>query len=356
MFQLSILRNLFGISAMLLLISAGQAQATTAYAYVSNQKTNVSVINLATMQQVATLDVGSSGPRGIGITDDGKLLVTANQESGNLSIVDLGSGKLLRQVPVGKNPEFVRVQGYTAYISYEPSSTGGPPPKPGSPEHAEAAADKSDDLPGHIAIIDLQSGKLIADITGKPETEGIEFHRDGKQLIVTNESDNSITLHDKQSGKLLQTIELRKFGVRPRGIKSSPDGKTLLTTLEFSNKMLVLDSNYRLIKEVPTADAPYGVAFDKAGQRVYVAAGKAQLLQVFDAKNFNKIKDIKTGKRCWHFTLTPDEQHLLLACGKSDEIVVVDTVKLEVSKRIPGMSLPWGIVSYPKAMGSLDQP
>ena len=28
--------------------------------------------------------------------------------------------------------------------------------------------------------------------------------------------------------------------------------------------------------------------------------------------------------------------------------------KLEVTKRIPNKEIPWGIVVYPKAMGSLD--
>ena len=45
---------------------------------------------------------------------------------------------------------------------------------------------------------------------------------------------------------------------------------------------------------------------------------------------------------------------ILLACGKSDEVLVIDADKLEVTKRIPNKEIPWGIVVYPKAMGSLD--
>lgn len=80
------------------------------------------------------------------------------------------------------------------------------------------------------------------------------------------------------------------------------------------------------------------------------------MLQVFDAKSFEKIKDIPTGDRCWHFTFTPDNEQILLACGKSDEIVVIDANKLEVTQRIANKGMPWGIVTYPKAFGSLDQP
>ena len=41
--------------------------------------------------------------------------------------------------------------------------------------------------------------------------------------------------------------------------------------------------------------------------------------------------------------------------GIANEIVVVDTTTLEAVKHIPDAQLPWGIVTYPKAAGSLDQ-
>ena len=49
-------------------------------AYVTNQDGDVTVIDLATLETVAELDVGAEGPRGLGVTADGALLVTANGE------------------------------------------------------------------------------------------------------------------------------------------------------------------------------------------------------------------------------------------------------------------------------------
>jgi YVTN family beta-propeller protein len=322
-------------------------------AYVSNQDGGVTVIDLNTLETKGNVDIGAKGPRGIGITADGKLLVTANKDDGNISVIDLASGTA-KHVAIGKNPEFVRVYGDKAYVTYEPSSKSGPPPKPGS----EAAKEDDDDdkIPGRIAIVDLKKGKVIKEIIGKPETEGVEFSRDGKKMIVTNESDNSITVHDMKTGKLLKNIEVGKYGERPRGIKVSPDGKSYVATLEMSDKLLVLDDRLNPVKAVDTGKSPYGVSFDRDGKRLFVATSKEKALQVFDAKTFVKIKDIPTGERCWHFTFTPDDQHILLACGKSNEVVVIDTQKLEVVKRIGDKEMPWGIVTYPKSMGSLDRP
>lgn len=324
-------------------------------AYVSNQDGGVTVIDLETMEAKAEMDIGAKGPRGIGVTADGKWLVTANKDDSNISIVDISGVAAPKLINIGKNPEFVRILGDRAFVTYEPSSSGGPPVQ----KTADAAKDDDDDeekIPGHIAIVDLKQGKVIKDIVGKPETEGLEFTKNGKKMIVTNESDNSITIHDIKSGKLLKTVSVGKYGERPRGIKVSPDGKTYLVTLELSDKMLVLNEKFKVVKEVITGKTPYGVSFDREGKRIFVAANKEKALQVFDAKTYEKIKDIPTGERCWHFSFTPDDQQIMLACGKSNEVVVIDANKLEVTKRIADKEMPWGIVTYPKSMGSIDRP
>jgi DNA-binding beta-propeller fold protein YncE len=323
-------------------------------AYVSNQDGGVTMIDLDSMATKGEVNIGAKGPRGIGITADGKWLVTANKDNGNISVVDTSGAISPKFIAIGKNPEFVRVLGDRAYVTYEPSSTLGPPPKPGADNDKED--DDDDKIPGRVAIVDLKQGKVIKEIIGKPETEGIEFSKDGKKLIVTNESDNSITIHDMKSGKLLKSILVGKYGERPRGIKISPDGKTYAVTLELSDKMLVLNEKFEVIKQVNTGKSPYGVSYDRTGNRIFVAANREKALQVFDAKTYEKIKDIPTGERCWHFSFTPDDQQLMLACGKSNEVIVVDANKLVVTKRIPDQEKPWGIVTYPKSMGSIDRP
>jgi DNA-binding beta-propeller fold protein YncE len=49
-------------------------------AYVSNQEGGVSIINLNTMETEGTIDIQAKNPRGIGITEDGQYLITANKD------------------------------------------------------------------------------------------------------------------------------------------------------------------------------------------------------------------------------------------------------------------------------------
>jgi YVTN family beta-propeller protein len=337
-----------------------ETETASGFAYVTSQNSTtaaISVIDLSTMEVVKTFDVKAEGPRGLGITDDGKKLIVATRENESISVIDTATGEVIQQINVGKNPEFVRVHGSFAFISSEPSAVGGPPPKPGSKAAEQKDDDDDDDddeVPARIAIVDLEKGEKIREIIGGPETEGIEFSADGKELIITNEADNTITIHNIESGELIKTINTHEYGDRPRGIKISPDGQTFVATLEYGNKFMVLDKEYNVVRTVDTGEVPYGIAFDATGKHIYVAANKEKALQVFDATTYEKIKDIPTGDRCWHFSFTPDDKQLLLACGKSDAIFVIDVEKQEVTKQIEVKDMPWGIVTYPKSMGSLD--
>lgn len=333
--------------------------ASKGLAYVSNQDGDVSVIDLATLTTVGSIATGASAPRGIGISDDGVLLVTANRDEGNISIIERASGKLIRKVAIGENPEFVRVRGAVAFVSYEPESEGGPPPKPGTPEFEamqKAREDDEDTEPAQIAVVDLNKGEVIRRIVGGIETEGIEFSADGQHILITNEADDTITVHEIATGKQVKRIDTKPHGPRPRGIKMAPDGKRYIATLEFGNTLLVLDEKYDPVRTVPTGKVPYGVTFDRKGEKLYVALAHGKALQVFDGKTLEPIAEVPTGTRCWHFTFTPDDSQILVACGRSHEVVVIDAQTLKEVKRIEDKQLPWGIVTWPKSVGSLDVP
>ncbi|MEZ5898471.1 MAG: beta-propeller fold lactonase family protein [Hyphomicrobiaceae bacterium] len=331
------------------------AQGAPGVAYITSQDGDISVLSLDTLAINETIHADGKAPRGLGVTSDGKYLVTANRDGGDISVIDLATKKVIKHIPIGKNPEFVRVQGDQAFISFEPSSVGGPPPKKGE-KKAETKDDDDDLLPAKIAIVDLKKLEVISEVTSGPETEGIEFTPDGKAMLVTNEADNTVTVYELPDGKLIKTIDTHEYGDRPRGIKVSPDGMTYVVTLEFGNKVLILDKDLEPVKSISTGESPYGVSFDRSGKRLFVAASKAKEIQVFDGKTFEPIKNIPVKDRCWHFSFSPDDSKIVVACGRSNNVLVFDSTSYELLKDVPVKDMPWGVVTYPKAMGSLDQP
>ncbi|HUP05796.1 MAG TPA: cytochrome D1 domain-containing protein [Caldimonas sp.] len=343
------------------------AESEGGLAYVSNQAGDISIIDLGTLQMSGHVNPYGKEPRGIGVTADGKLLVVANRAEGAISVIDRRSGTLLRHVAIGANPEFVRVRGHRAFVSYEPSSSGTPPLQPSAAvagaapavQGPSAAPRKDDDeshTPAHVAVVDLDRGRVVRSILGGLETEGIEFSADGRRILIANEADNNISVRDIATGALVATIDTKRYGNRPRGIKLAPDGKSYVATLELSDTLLVIDARYRVVRSVKTAQSPYGVAFDSSGRRVFVAAARGKVLQVFDTASYAPVKEIPIGQRCWHFTFTPGHEHILVACGRSGDIVVIDAETLEPVKHIADPETPWGMVTFPKSEGSLDRP
>lgn len=346
------------VLSLALLAGPAAAESGKGLAYVSNQNGEITVIDLAKMEAVGEIDAGGGSPRGIGVTADGKYLISANRDSSDVAIIDRLSGKIVKRIPIGENPEFVRVRGNYAFVSFEPASVGGPPPKPGSEEEKKLRQqrEEEDEEPARIAVVDLKKLEKIREIEGGMETEGIEFSADGKHIIITNEADENLSVHDIETGKMVKKIDTKEHGIRPRGVKMHPSGQYYAATLEYGNKLVILDGKYNITKVVSTGEVPYGLMFDRSGDRLFVALAKGKALQVFDTKTWKPVKEIPVGDRCWHFTYTPDESHILVACGRSHDIHVIDAKSLTPVKTIEDKKLPWGIVTYPKSMGSLDTP
>jgi hypothetical protein len=179
------------------------------------------------------------------------------------------------------------VSGDFAYVTHEPGDRSGAPAKKG--------ADADDDAskpPAQIALIDLKNFRVTRTIVSGHETEGVEFSRDGKTLLVTNEGDDTVSIYDSHSGAPMKTIRLIAGG-RPRGIRAAPDGKSYVVTLESASKFVALDAgDFHVIKTVDTKLGPYGVSYDPSGQRLFVAASRDNVIQVFDAQTFEHLADV----------------------------------------------------------------
>ncbi|CAB3642949.1 hypothetical protein LMG22037_00460 [Paraburkholderia phenoliruptrix] len=368
---------LAGIAAVVLAAMAatrpGWAQAAVPTAYVTSEKAGVGVIDLEQMTLSRTFPVGAAGPRGLSLNADGSRLLVANKNTGDLAVIDTASGEVVQRVKIGKNPEFVRVHNGYAYVTYEPGEEGGPPATPpqagkqtGQPpdQHANEAgeaskphADDDDDAnkpPAEIALVDMKTWRVVRSVTSGHETEGIEFSRDGKNMLVTNEGDDTVSVYHARTGAPVRTVKLAPGG-RPRGIRLSPDGKEYVVTLESLSKLAVIDARtFKVLKTVDTKLGPYGVAYSPDGKRLFVAAAREQTVQVFDGHSYEHLADVPVGQRCWHFSFTPDGAKLLVACGRSDAVYVLDARSYQPITQIGQLPLAWGIVTYPPGDGSIE--
>ena len=98
--------------------------------------------------------------------------------------------RLVKRMLIGDNPEFVKINptGDRLFATFEPSSEGGPP----GAAKAERNGDDENGPPAQIASFHIGDwGAGPVSIAGQ-ETEGSEFSRDAKLMLVANESQETM--------------------------------------------------------------------------------------------------------------------------------------------------------------------
>jgi len=321
-------------------------------AYVTEEDGGLSVIDLNRLVVVQHVHPSDVAPRGLGLTFDGRYLVTANKDSADMAVFDTRGLRLdlVRRIQLGDNPEFIKMfpTGRWLFTSFEPGSTGGPP--------GEEQEEEENEKPSEIVSFSVPDWSRGTVFTAGKETEGLEFSSDGALLIVANEAQDNMGIFNTSTGQLVKSVDLSMYGKRPRGVKRSPAGDSYAVTMEGSGTLLLLDRDFQVGKTAMTAAKPYGVAFDRSGKRIFVAAATARKLQVYRADSLQLVAEAPIGQRCWHFTFTPDDSKLLLACGRSNNVYVIDANSYQSIQVIGGFQTPWGVLTYPRAFGSLGLP
>jgi DNA-binding beta-propeller fold protein YncE len=331
-------------------LSTSSQKIPTNVAYVSEEGGRISVIDLDSLEIVKTAQEKDIAPRGISLTRDGRYLVAANKASSDIIVFDTRDLRLVRRIHVGDNPEFVRMHpsGEWLFVSCEPGSASISP--------GQTVANKEGKATSRIVTLNTKNWSLGRTFAAGNETEGIEFSPDGKSLIVANEGQNTLSIFAIATGHRTREVDLAPFGSRPRGIKLSPQGDAYAVTMEASGALLLLDKNFNVTRSVATGAMPDGVAFDRGGRRVVVAAARAQKIQFFSMDSLQLLGEVPVGQRCWHFTFTQDDSKIIAACGRSNSVEVVDAKTYRPIRTLTGFQMPWGIVTYPRAYGTLDLP
>ncbi|QDU45305.1 Lactonase, 7-bladed beta-propeller [Symmachiella dynata] len=137
------------------------------------------------------------------ISADGRLLACSNRDNGTVSLVDLQSNAVIREIPVGHHPEGVSFLGET---------------------HNLAVAVYDED---QVLFIDGQTGKIDARIDVFDEPYGVVSNSDGSRVYVTLEYPGTVLEIDTAAHTVLRSLPAGKF---LRGIAIEPGEERLLVS------------------------------------------------------------------------------------------------------------------------------
>ena len=294
-------------------------------AYVSSEKDDaVTLIDTQTLAVKGTIPTCKRG-RHIQRLPDGKLMVACT-DSNAADVIDPATGKSVRRVALGDEPEAFDISpdGKTIYVSNE--------------DEAETS------------FIEAATGKVLQSIKVGQEPEGVKVSADGKTLYVTSEVASMVHVIDVASAKVVKNV---KVGKRPRRMAITPDGKELWVTNELGSSVsIVSTADHSVIGEVKFAVkgaraediSPVGITMTRDGKRAFVSLGKANHVAFVDVPG-RKVTDlVLVGKRAWNVALDKAEQRLWVVNGLSDDVTVIDVAGAKAVKSIPVGRVPYGVV------------
>ncbi|MGJ7506665.1 PQQ-dependent catabolism-associated beta-propeller protein [Variovorax sp. GT1P44] len=320
-----VLKHAARSAALLSALCLGTAALAQGTAYVTSEKDKVvTLIDLATLTVKGTIPTCNRG-RHIQLTAD-RLIMLACSESNAADVIDPATGKSVRRIPLGDEPEAFDLSpdGKTIYVSNEDE--------------------------GAVSFVDAMSGKVLKSIKVGKEPEGVKVSADGKTLYVTSEVASLVHVIDVASGTIAKNV---KVGKRPRRMAFTPDGKELWVTNELDASVSIIDTATRNVVgnlkfEVKGARSeditPVGIQISRDGKRAFVALGRANHVAFVDVPQRKVTNLVLVGKRAWNVTLDKAEARLYVVNGLSDDVTVVDVAAAKPIKSIPVGRVPYGLV------------
>jgi PQQ-dependent dehydrogenase (methanol/ethanol family) len=314
---------------------------------------------------------------------DAALAFVSNEDSGDISVLDLKQQRVVHTIPVGKRPRGLRLShdGRVLYVAV----SGSPKAPPGSDESKLPPPDRAED---GIALIDIDSGRRLRTLPSGPDPESFDLSPDGKLLYVSNEDAAALSVLDLSSGVLRQRVQVGgepegvttcpdgscvcvtseqdgtvdivdtsslrvrarvDTGARPRSLLFSPDGKRAFVTNELGASVSAIDvAAGRVLGSVDLGGPParpMGLAQSRDGSTLYASLGRGGGVAVIDTASLRATRTIAgVGKRPWGIALDPGGRLLYTANGPSNDVAVIDLERGSVTARIPVGRSPWGIV------------
>src|SRR5437868_9198118 len=173
-----------------------------------------SLLPLAILVAVSAAAHAGTSNSLLDISPDGKLLLAANRDNGSVTVVDIATRKVLREIKVGEKPESV--------------SWIGAGPRAVVTLYEESA----------LVFFDAVTGATTKKLVVSAEPYGIVTDPEGKRAWVTHEYPGSISTIDLKKETVLSET---KVGSHLRGIALSPDGKRVYVSEFYTGVLLAFD-------------------------------------------------------------------------------------------------------------------
>jgi YVTN family beta-propeller protein len=197
---------------------------------------------------------------------------------------------------------------------------------------------------GTASIVDLSSGKILAELVAGLEPEGVRVAPTGGYAYVTSEAGNTISVIDVASKTIVKSFLV---GSRPRDVAFCSKHHKAFITNEHSSDISVVDTrSHSVIHTIPLCKGalPMCAQTSPDGERIYISTGRGNSVSVIDCEKDSVSATILTGHRTWGIALNKSGTKLYAANSLDNTVSIIDTKTLQVLRTLKVGDGPWGVV------------
>lgn len=298
-------RVLRAIKAALVLVAVACPVAAQELAFVTNQNSgDVSIIDLDALKEIARVDVAGS-PAGVDVTSGAAYIVSPDTHSVTKLRLSDGAPQAQIELPGGPigiattpqrvfvtdfyNSRFWVIDADLTQVLDERLTSSAPAGIAVSVRHnLLVTADRDADA---VSLFDLTTLDLRATVKVGTRPFAVTIDETSGLVFAANVGSDSVSVIAPETASIIETIP---SGNRPYGVAFAGD-KGFVTD-QYADTITVFDRNtYKVLEKLGSSEYPEGVNPSLNGDRIIVANWFSNTLSVFDAKTHELIAEIETG-------------------------------------------------------------
>lgn len=244
----------------------------------------IGIIDTKSATLIGKLPSGSD-PEQLAVSIDGTRIYISNEDSAEMSVINLSGRKIEASYKVGEEPEGVGVSpdGKWVYVTCEATNT--------------------------VHVFDVKTAKMVAKLTVPGRPRGVAFLPNSLRAYITSETGGAVSVVSLPEHRIIKTVKPEGENVRPMGVVVAPDGKRVYVTTGHGGTVLAIDtSKNEVVGKAEVGKRPWGIVVTPDGKTVYTANGPSDDVSVVDAETMKERERIKVGKKPWGLVLLPAEE------------------------------------------------
>ena len=154
----------------------------------------------------------------------------------------------------------------------------------------------------------------------------------GGTIFVSNEKDNTVTVIDSETLKVVKTIAT---GARPRGMIMTPDFKKLIVCAGDDNRLDIIDTTtFELERSLDSGPDPELLDIDSKGDRIYVANEDDGMVTVLQFADGNVLAEIPVGVEPEGMAVSQDDRITVATSEQTSSCNSFALNRFSVAKRV----------------------